>query len=51
VSRIICYPDGKYIAIPLDNCLKIWNITSKVLIQSLPFRVTYNTGNANFSLA
>lgn len=51
VTTAILSPDGKYIAIPLDNCLKIWNITSEVPIQSLPFRITYNTGNTFFSLA
>jgi len=50
INDAVLSPDGRFVGIPLDTHLRIWDITTGI-IQKLPFKDIYITGNAFFSLA
>lgn len=51
ITAGILSPDGRYVCVPTDDSLKIYDIIENRFFQKLSFMdVVYNTGNAFFSL-
>ena len=50
IDTAILSPDGKYLCVPLETCLRVFNISTGKIIQDLQFRDKYITGNAFFAL-
>ena len=50
IISALLFPDDNYICVPLNTCLKIWDITNEI-VHEIPFDVEYITGNVSFSIA